>query len=71
MANEKKGITSKPTKDKEYILKERKIIIFERLQAGFTRADIARMLSVDKSVITKIINENVKERRTWILLNCK
>lgn len=71
MANKKVCITSKPTKDKQYILEERKIIIFERLNAGFTRSDIARMLNVDKSIITVILKNNIDEQKKWILMNCK
>jgi hypothetical protein len=58
-------------KDKEYIIKERLLVIFERLHAGFDKADIARMLNVDKSVITRTIQDNYVAYKKWIFMNSK
>lgn len=72
MAN-KKNVDNpgRPQKDKGYIMEERMVIIFERLHKGFDKADIARMLNVDKSVITRAIQDNVVAYRKWIFMNSK
>jgi DNA-binding NarL/FixJ family response regulator len=58
-------------KDKVYILEERILIIFERLHKGFDKADIARMLNVDKSVITRTIQNNYVAYKKWVFMNSK
>jgi DNA-binding NarL/FixJ family response regulator len=58
-------------KDKVYILEERILIIFERLHKGFDKADIARMLNVDKSVITRTIQNNYVSYKKWVFMNSK
>ena len=43
--------------DKLYILEERAKIVFERLARGYSQADVARMLGVHESVVSRIVSE--------------
>lgn len=43
--------------EKQYLLEERRAIVFERLAKGYSQADVARMLGVDKSVVSRIVAE--------------
>lgn len=62
---------SKLKKEKQYIIRERNIIVFERFSKGFSKVDIARMIGVNKSVITNIMKNNFDDYQKWIFLNCK
>lgn len=53
-------------KSKQYILDERKLIIFERLAKGFSESDVARMVNVDQSIISRTFTENKKEYEEFV-----
>lgn len=62
-------VDSKSTKLKPYLVKVRKELILVAANEGLSFADVARIFKIDRSIVTRIISDNIEDFKKLAINN--